>query len=154
MKNDIRLSSTVMILLLSYNAMAAITTTTNQSSISTYCTGAPFSKLNICNVTCSTCASTDYNYCATCENNFTLSGTDCLLSNNTYTYIYYTYFVSFSISTSDLSFWKNAIVDRTMNQGDIVHICPTASSTSSYQFEMIGLFGKSDLPTYYYTFTD
>ena len=129
-----KLTLVVMVLMLSYSVEAAITTTTNSTDISTYCTGTPFSKLNLCNVTCSTCTSSDNSLCLTCESNFTLSGTSCLLSNNSYTFIYYTYFVDLSITSASLSFWKNANVDKSLGRGDIVHFCPAATSTQSYQF--------------------
>ena len=133
---------------------ATITTTTNSSDISASCTGVPYSKLNLCNVTCSTCTYSDYNYCLSCEDNFTISGTSCLLSNDTYTFIYQTHFVDLSISSAALTNWKDANLDRSLGIGDVVHLCPSASSTSSYQFEMLGLFGRLEEPALTVSFTN
>lgn len=82
-----------------------ITTTTNSTTLSSYCTGSPHWNLNQCNVTCSTCLSTDQSKCLTCDNNFTLSSVYCMLSNDSYTYILQQYFTSNTVSSSDLTLW-------------------------------------------------
>ena len=132
-----------------------ITTTTNETAVSSSCAGTPFFKLNLCNISCSTCTSSNNNECQSCDANFTLSGTFCTLSNNSYTFIYLTYFTDVKINpTTELSLWKNKNTDKVLDGSNLVHLCSPAGSTEAYQFQMIGLWSKNDQVEYSLAFTD
>ena len=117
-----------------------ITTTTNSTTLSSYCAGSPYWNLNQCNVTCSTCLSSDQSKCLTCESNYTLSSVYCTLSNDTYTYILQQYFTSTTVSSSDLTVWYNSGLNKKLTTSNTVSIC----SASNYNFGMVGMFTKDD----------
>lgn len=119
---------------------AGITTTNDYNSLSKYCTGSPYWSLNHCNISCATCLSNDQTKCLTCENNFTLSSVYCILTNDTNTYILQQYFSSTTVSSSDLTLWSNSAVNKKLTTSNTVSIC----YTNSYNFGMVGLFGKDD----------
>jgi hypothetical protein len=53
-------------LLLLAESQSAVTSNTNSTEMAGYCTGTPYWKLNLCNISCATCQSSDYTKCATC----------------------------------------------------------------------------------------
>jgi len=119
---------------------AGLTIVNDDSTLSGYCMGTPYWSLNHCNVTCATCLANDQTKCLTCNDNFTLSTVYCLLTNNTYTYILQQYFTSTIVSSSDLTLWSNSAVNKKLTTGNTVSIC----YPNSYNFGMLGLFGKND----------
>lgn len=119
---------------------ATITTSTNYTALSSFCTGSPYWNLNQCNTTCATCLSSDQSKCVTCESNFTLSSQYCKLSNDTYTYILQQYFTTAITSSSDLTLWSNSAINKKLTTANTVSIC----NTNSFNFGMVGLFGKDD----------
>ncbi len=134
-------------------AVSAPTVTTDSTSVSGYCSGVPYWKLNLCNITCSTCQASSYNQCSSCDSNFTLSGTKCTLSNDSYTYIYLTYFLDFSITNTELNLWTEDSSNKKLGTSNTVKICSN-TTTESYQFQMVGLFNINQKLSYTVTFTE
>jgi hypothetical protein len=131
---------TILALFLLHPTHTAITTSTDYTTLLATCTGAPYWNLNHCNITCSTCLSTDSTKCLTCDSNFTLSGVYCKLTNDTYTYILESYFTTAVLQSSDLTRWSNSAYNKKLTTGNTVSIC----YTNNYNYGMIGLFGKDD----------
>ncbi len=63
-----------------------------------------------------------------------------MLTNDTYTYISQTYFTTAVLQSSDWTLWSNSAYNKKLTTGNTVTIC----YTNSYNFGMIGLFGKED----------
>lgn len=118
----------------------SITIVNNSTTLSSYCSGTPLWNANLCNITCSTCVETNQFKCLSCDSNYSLSGTYCLLTNDTYTFIEESYFSSNPIASSDLSQWTEASISKKLTTSNTVSIC----SSNSYNFQMVGLFGKDE----------
>jgi len=65
-------------------------TKVNTTALKETCEKSPNWKLNLCNLTCSSCFADDGNKCNECYENYTINrqNNKCALNNNTYTYYY------------------------------------------------------------------
>jgi hypothetical protein len=119
--------------------------TSNSSYMETMlaaCNTAPVWKLNMCNLTCGTCVTSEPNQCASCDANYLYSSpnSDCSTTNTYNTFSYIDYLSTPLLLDKEIFYFERSMTGSPIFASGVVNIC----SENSYGFQMLGMFSNTD----------
>lgn len=120
------------------------------NTLSDNCTNSPYSNLNLCNNSCSTCSPTNSTVCTDCDDLYDFSADGCTLKSNPYKYYGVRRLISSPFALKDIQQFGFSTADQKFGFNNTVDIC----RKDSFNYQMMGLFKMSDTVVLTHTFSE